>query len=87
MGAGLRVRTGIIVPSRPGIGSEAQQLRRLEHAAARHGLRHFDCPACSGAGSSAGVSCDSCSGHGLLFKAGDMKPCGPDCPLHEINPV
>lgn len=99
--SGLRVRTGIVVPSRPGVGSEAQQRRRLEHAAASHGLRPFDCPDCGGTGSRAtwagsdrgeaagyvSVPCSSCGGYGLVFRAGNMQPCGPSCPLHEVKPV
>ena len=80
MSGGLRVRTGLRVPSRPPIGSEAQQLRRLDHARDRHGFRAFACGRCLGEG------CDSCAHLGYLAEAGDMEPCGPDCLLREVIP-
>lgn len=84
MSAGLRVRSGLRAPApidRPGIGSEADQYRRLEHAAARHGLRPFSCPGCSG------NDCAICGGEGLLFRPGNPEPCGPECPLLQLKPA
>jgi hypothetical protein len=82
--AGIRVRTGIRAPARidsPGVGSDADQRRRLDHARDAHGLRPFTCPPCGGDG------CARCSGHGVLFDARDMTPCGPDCLLQEAPPT
>lgn len=85
--SGFPVRTGLRAPSRPienlGIGSEADQLARLDHAEEHHGLRPMLCPVCDGADE----GCARCDGLGLLWAPGDLAPCGPGCPLLAIRPV
>lgn len=70
-------------------GDEAAQYRRLEHATERHGLRVYDCAACGGQGTlTMGVEvagCATCGGEGVLIDAGNLAPCGPECPLHELK--
>lgn len=65
-----------------GVGTEAQQLARLTHAEEVHGLTPHDCPACDG-----DEPCDVCDGLGVVFSPGDLRPCGPACPLLEVRPV
>lgn len=64
-----------------GIGSLADQMARLQHAADRHGLTQHPCPL------HVGDQCGICGGYGAVFTAGDMTPCGPSCPLKDIRPV
>lgn len=65
-----------------GTGTEAQQLARLAHAEASHGLTVLACPACEGKNPE---GCRMCDGDGLVFIAGDLTPCGASCPLHEAR--
>ncbi len=64
-----------------GIGSEAEQVARLEHAQERHGLEPELCPACAGQND----FCGRCGGWGLLWTPGDLAPCGPSCPLQVLR--
>jgi hypothetical protein len=69
---------------RPGIGSQADQLARLDHAMARHGFNAIDCPKCGGRAGGCAV-CDDDDGQ--IFLLGDLTPCGPSCPLKDVRPV
>jgi len=66
-----------------GIGTETQQLARLAHAQEAHGLTTRECPACDWDSE----TCDVCDGWGVIFSPGDLRPCGPACPLLEVRPV
>lgn len=90
--SGLPVKTGLRAPVV--IGTVDEQLSRLDHARDAHGLRPLDCEVCGGAGLVARLSedhrllrdCEACGGNGATFEAGDLEPCGPDCPLRALLP-
>jgi hypothetical protein len=62
-----------------GVGSEADQLARLDHATEAHGLVVIDCVDC------AGESCERCSGFGATFCYGSLEPCSPSCLLRILR--
>jgi len=67
-----------------GIGSDADQLARLDHAMARHGLQVLLCPKCDGRDG----GCPFCGDRlGCVYKLGSLTPCGPSCPLKDIRPA
>jgi hypothetical protein len=68
----------------PGVGSQADQYARLQHASERHGFALLPCPKCDGRRGGCAFCEDPA---GIVFTRGDLTPCGPRCPLNDIRPA
>jgi Zn-dependent alcohol dehydrogenase len=55
------------------IGTEVEQLARLDHLTEKHGMRARNCPTCSGRG------CRICDGLGVVFSRPVLNCEDPNC--------
>jgi hypothetical protein len=51
------------------------------HAVERHGLHRARCTVCSGSG----LDCATCDDQGQTWVLGRPQPCGPACPIAELD--
>lgn len=59
--------------SESAVGTEAEQLARLDHLAEKHGLTMVDCPKCAGAG------CPACDNFGVFLSQPALTCDDPNC--------